>query len=121
MLDKLSGAVEQTAEYLYQRGATVSALSGNPTEVVALFERAVAADPKHSGALFGLAMENDRRGNDDIALDLYERSVATLSGPRRHAAEPGRAVRRSQQYEQARQCYQRILERIRIIRGHGCS
>ena len=74
ILDKLSGAVEQTAEYLYQRGATVSALGGNPTEVVALFERAVAADPKHAGALFGLAMENDRHGNDDTAIDLYERS-----------------------------------------------
>ena len=65
ILDKLSGAVEQTAEYLYQRAATVSVLSGNPAEVVALYERAVAADPKHAGALFGLAMENDRHGNDD--------------------------------------------------------
>ena len=43
-LDKLSGAVEQTAEYLYQRAATVSALGGNPTEVIALYERAVDAD-----------------------------------------------------------------------------
>ena len=49
-LDALSGAVEQTAEYLYQRGATVAAISGNPTEVVALFERAVEVDPHHSGA-----------------------------------------------------------------------
>ena len=30
VLDKLSGAVEQTAEYLYQRGATVASLGGNP-------------------------------------------------------------------------------------------
>src|SRR6185295_11160178 len=74
-LDALSGAVEQTAEYLYQRGATVSALGGSPSEVVALFERAVEADPNHAGALFGLAKENDRRGNDDIAIDLYERSA----------------------------------------------
>ena len=35
-LDTLSGAVEQTAEYLYQRAATVAALGGNPTEVIAL-------------------------------------------------------------------------------------
>ena len=49
-LDKLSGAVEQTAEYLYQRGATVAALGGNPTEVIALFERAVEADGRHPGA-----------------------------------------------------------------------
>ena len=49
-LDSLSGAIEQTAEYLYQRAATVAVLGGNPHEVVALYERAVEADPKHSGA-----------------------------------------------------------------------
>ncbi len=43
-LDELSGAVEQTAGYLYQRAATVAALGGKPEEVVALYERAVDAD-----------------------------------------------------------------------------
>ena len=76
MLDGLSGAVEQTAEYLYQRSATVAALGGNPQEVVALLERAVEVDPGHPGALFGLAMENDRRGNDDAAMDLYQKSAS---------------------------------------------
>jgi DNA-directed RNA polymerase subunit alpha len=28
------------------------------------------------GALFGLAWENDRHGNDDVALDLYQRCVS---------------------------------------------
>src|SRR5690606_610666 len=50
LLDTLSGAVEQTAEYLYQRGATIAKLGGNPQEVVALFERAVDTDPRHAGA-----------------------------------------------------------------------
>ena len=37
---------------LYQRGAsTVASLGGNPEEVVALYERAVEADPAHPGAL----------------------------------------------------------------------
>ena len=36
VLDSLSGAIEQTAEYLAQRAATVSALGGNPQEVIAL-------------------------------------------------------------------------------------
>src|SRR6185312_11649095 len=56
VLDSLSGAVEQTADYLYQRAATVAAIGGNPAEVVALYERAVDVDPRHPGALFGLAM-----------------------------------------------------------------
>ena len=75
-LDNLSGAVEQTAEYLYQRATTVGTLKGNPDEVVALLERAVECDGLHSGALFGLARENDRRGNDDEAFHLYQRAAA---------------------------------------------
>jgi DNA-directed RNA polymerase subunit alpha len=74
-LDHLSGAVEQTADYLYQRGACVSALGGNTAEVIALYERAVEADGNHVGALFGLALENDRYGNDDAALRFYQRSA----------------------------------------------
>ena len=120
-LDKLSGAVEQTAEYLYQRGATVSSLQGSPAEVVALFERAVAADPKHAGALFGLAMENDRHGNDDAAIDLYERSYRAI---RRHVGSLlnlGVLYEDRIQYDQALTCYQRILECIRTIRAPGCT
>lgn len=109
-LDALSGAVEQSAEYLYQRGATVSALSGNPTEVVALFERAVSVDPKHSGALFGLAMENDRRGNDETALDLYERSVARYPSHIGSLLNLGILYEDRAQYEKAYTCYQRVLE-----------
>src|SRR5437773_7409700 len=78
VLDKLSGAVEHSAEYLYQRGATVASIGGNPTEVIALFERAVESDDKHAGALFGLAVENDRRGNDELALQLYQRAAGTF-------------------------------------------
>jgi DNA-directed RNA polymerase subunit alpha len=110
LLDNLSGAVEQTAEYLYQRGATVSALGGNPTEVVALFERAVEVDPGHSGALFGLAVENDRRGNDDYALDLYQRSAARFPAHVGALLNLGIMYEDRQQFEKARQCYQRILD-----------
>jgi DNA-directed RNA polymerase subunit alpha len=110
VLDKLSGAVEQTAEYLYQRGATVSALSGNPSEVVALFERAVAIDPKHAGALFGLAMENDRHGNDDTAIELYERSVARFPAFVGSLLNLGILYEDRNQYDRALGCYQRILD-----------
>jgi DNA-directed RNA polymerase subunit alpha len=109
-LDKLSGAVEQTAEYLYQRGATVSTLHGNPTEVVKLYERAVEADGRHAGALFGLAIENDRYGNDETALDLYERSVARYPAHLGALLNLGILYEDRQQYERAQQCYQRILD-----------
>ncbi|HEX3725299.1 MAG TPA: DNA-directed RNA polymerase subunit alpha C-terminal domain-containing protein [Pirellulales bacterium] len=109
-LDSLSGAVEQTAEYLFQRGATISALGGNPSEVIALFERAVDADPNHVGALFGLAKENDRRGNDEVALDLYERSAAQFPTYVGTLLNLGVLYEDRQQYDRAAQCYLRILD-----------
>jgi DNA-directed RNA polymerase subunit alpha len=110
LLDALSGAVEQTAEYLYQRGATVAVLGGNPTEVVALFERAVEIDPGHSGALFGLGMENDRRGNDEMALDLYQRAAMRFPTHVGALLNLGILYEDRLQFEKARQCYQRILD-----------
>jgi DNA-directed RNA polymerase subunit alpha len=109
-LDSLSGAVEQSAEYLYQRGATVAAIGGNPREVAALFERAVDVDPNHPGALFGLAVENDRYGNDEVALDLYERSVAQFPPSVGNLLNLGILYEDRQQYDRAQQCYQRILD-----------
>jgi DNA-directed RNA polymerase subunit alpha len=109
-LDGLSGAVEQTAEYLFQRGSSVAALGGNPSEVVALFERAVEADPNHSGALFGLAKENDRRGNDEAAVDLYERSAAQFPTYIGTLINLGVLFEDRLQFDKAQQCYQRILD-----------
>ena len=115
-LDNLSGAIEQTADYLYQRGATVAHLGGNPLEVVKLFERAVDSDGSHPGALFGLAMENDRRGNDERALDLYERSVAQFPPHIGSLLNLGMLYEDRQQYDRAQQCYQRILD---VFPNHG--
>ncbi len=109
-LDNLFGAVEQTAEYLYQRGATVAALGANPEEAVALYERAVDTDPNHAGALFGLALENDRRGNDDVALDLYERSTARFPTSVGALLNLGLLYEDSERYDRAARCYQRVLD-----------
>lgn len=109
-LDKLSGAVEQTAEYLYQRGSTVAALGGNPTEVIALFERAVEVDGRHPGALFGLAIENDRRGNDDTALSLYQRAAATFPTNVGTLINLGLLYEDKQQFDRAELCYRRVLD-----------
>lgn len=109
-LDGLSGAIEQTAEYLAQRAATVAALGGNPSEVVALYERAVEADRNHPGALFGLAMENDRHGNDDTALELYKRAADRLPSHIGTLLNLGLLHEDREQYEKAAQCYQRVLD-----------
>lgn len=112
VLDDLSGAVEQTAEYLAQRAATIAALGGNPEEVVALYERAVQADADHPGALFGLALENDRRGNDRQALELYERAVSRFPPHLGPLLNLGIMYEDMEQFDRAAQCYQRILDAI---------
>jgi DNA-directed RNA polymerase subunit alpha len=109
-LDKLSGAVEQTAEYLYQRAATVAAIGGNPSEVIALYERAVEVDGRHAGALFGLAVENDRRGNDETALQLYQRASGTFPTNVGALINLGLLYEDRQQFDRAAVCYQRVLE-----------
>jgi len=109
-LNALSGAVEQTADYLYQRAATVAALAGNGEEVVALLERAVSADENHAGALFGLALQNDRHGNDGYARELYERAASQFPTHVGTLLNLGVLYEDMQFYDKARQCYQRILD-----------
>jgi DNA-directed RNA polymerase subunit alpha len=108
-LDKLSGAIEQTAEYLYQRGVTVSAL-GQSDEAIRLYERAVTADKKHSGALFGLAVESERRGNDETALELYKQAASNFPTNVGTLLNLGLLYEDLEQYQQAMICYQRIID-----------
>ncbi len=95
---------------LDQRGATVAVLGGNPAEVVALYERAVEADRKHAGALFGLALENDRHGNDETALELYKQSAARFPTHVGALLNLGLMYEDRGQFERAVQCYRRVLD-----------
>lgn len=110
VLDSLSGAVESTAEYLYQRGATIASLTSNPMEMIALYERAVETQPNHAGALFGLALENDRRGNDERALQLYLRATATFPPHLGSLMNLGLLFEDRNQFDKAQQNYLRILD-----------
>ena len=110
ILDNMFGPVEQTAEYLYQRGATIAAMTDNPEEVCKLYERAVDANDQHAGALFGLALENDRRGNDERAIELYQRAAAVFPANIGALLNLGILYEDHDQYERAARCYDRILE-----------
>lgn len=110
LLDSLSGAIEQTTEYLAQRAATVAAIGGNPQEVVALYERAVEVDGNHPGALFGLAVESDRRGNDEEALELYRRAAEQIPTHVGTLLNLGILYEDREEFQKAAQCYQRILD-----------
>ena len=109
-LDALQGAVEQTAEYLYQRACTVSALNGDTNEVIALLERAVQSDDLHPGALFGLALSNDRHGNDELALEYYRKAASRFPAHVGSLLNLGILYEDVGEYEKAQKCYQRILD-----------
>ena len=110
ILDNMFGPIEQSAEYLYQRGATIAARTDNPDEVCKLYERAVELDEQHAGALFGLALENDRRGNDEKAIELYQRAAAVFPTNVGALLNLGLLYEDHEQYERAARCYDRILE-----------
>jgi len=124
-LDMLQGAVEQTAEYLYQRGAALSQLlydeEGNilTEQAVKLYARAVKADKRHSGALFGLAMEYERRGYDDDLpgkdpdedpLSLYKRAISRFPTHSGALFNLGVLYEDLGLYDQAVVCFQRIAD-----------
>ncbi|MDO4569615.1 MAG: DNA-directed RNA polymerase subunit alpha C-terminal domain-containing protein [Planctomycetia bacterium] len=109
MLDDLSGAVQHSAEYLYQRGVTALACGCPNNEVGNWFSRAVEANPLHAGALFGLAKENDRRGNDDEALELYKRAAAQFPSYVGALINLGLMYEDRGENDLAVQCYERVL------------
>ncbi len=110
ILDSLSGAVEHTAEYLYQRGATAAKMGAESIEVVTWYERAVEANGTHPGALFGLALENDRRGNDATALQLYKRAASQFPAHVGSLINLGLIYEDRNELDQAAKCYERVLE-----------
>ena len=127
IMDNMFGPIEQTAEYLYQRGATIAALGNNPNEVIALYERAVELDDNHPGALFGLGLENDRRGNDEKAIELYQRAAAVFPTNIGALLNLGLLYEDHDQNERAARCYDRILEsyptheKARLYRGDAIA
>lgn len=110
ILDNMFGPVEQTSEYLYQRGATIALRGDNPDEVIRLYERAVEVDERHCGALFGLGLENDRRGNDEKAIELYQRAASVFPTNVGVLLNLGILYEDYEQYDRAKGCYDRILE-----------
>jgi DNA-directed RNA polymerase subunit alpha len=110
LLDNIFGPVEQTAEYLYQRGATVAAVGGSLSETCTLYQRAINLDGKHAGALFGLALENDRLGNDLEAFELYKRAASVFPAHVGTLINLGIMYEDRNDFGRAQACYRRVLE-----------
>lgn len=110
LLDNIFGPVEQTAEYLYQRGATVASVGGSLSETLALYQRAITVDPRHAGALFGLALENDRLGNDDDSFEYYKRAASVFPANVGTLINLGVIYEDRNDFSRAQACYKRVLD-----------
>ncbi|QDV44574.1 DNA-directed RNA polymerase subunit alpha [Stieleria neptunia] len=110
LLDDIFGPAEQTAEYMYQRAATVAGVGGRRDEAITLYQRAVQTDENHAGALFGLAWENDRMGNDEEALRLYERAAKAFPTGVGALINLGLIYEDRNEFDKAQMCYKRILD-----------
>lgn len=114
-LDQAEAALKQAglegarrADYSYQMGCILSD-RGDTYGAIEYFERAVDMDSHHAQALFRLAGENARYGNDSEAIRLYEQS---LSRPPFHLGaliNLGLLYEDKGQYSAAAFCFRRVL------------
>ncbi len=110
ILDNIFGPVEQHPEYPYQRAATLASIGGNLPEVIALYQRALQHNPKHGGALFGLALEYDRMGSDQSAFELYQKGASVIPSHIGTLLNLGLMYEDRNDYNRAQGCYRRVLE-----------
>jgi len=96
------------AEYSYQMGC-ILADQCNTAAAVESFERAIDMDPHHSRALFHLALENARHGNDEEAIRLYEQSLSRPPQFLGALLNLGLLYEDSENYSAAEFCFRRVL------------
>jgi len=114
-LDQAEAALKQAglegarrADYSYQMGCILSD-RGDTYGAIEYFERAVDMDSHHAQALFRLAGENARYGNDNEAIRLYEQA---LSRPPYHLGalmNLGLLYEDKGNYSAAAFCFRRVL------------
>ena len=111
MLDGLSGAVEQTAEYLYQRGATVGGSRRQPARSrrPARASRRSRSRPSRRALRpgDGKRSSRQRRCRDGPLPEVGRRAFRRTSA---RCSTSASCIEDRQQFERARQCYQRILD-----------
>jgi DNA-directed RNA polymerase subunit alpha len=79
-------------------------------EAINFYQRAVQTDENHAGALFGLALEYDRMGNDEECLALYERAAKAFPTGLGALINLGLIYEDNNQFDKAQLCYKRILD-----------
>lgn len=97
-----------SAEFHFQQGCLLAA-DGETIEAAAEFEKALAIDKDHNGALFQLAYINDTHGNDELAVDYYRRCTERPPVPLEAWINLGILYEDEMRFRDAEQCYRQVL------------
>ncbi|WZO99479.1 DNA-directed RNA polymerase subunit alpha C-terminal domain-containing protein [Isosphaeraceae bacterium EP7] len=108
LLDTLETGSGGTAEYHFQLGSLLT-LEGDITGAVSEFEKAIASDRQHTGALFELAYYNDLNGNDGEALEYYRECLKRPPVPMAALINLGVLYEDRMEFREAEKCYRQVL------------
>jgi DNA-directed RNA polymerase subunit alpha len=108
LLAELQKQGASSAEYHFQQGSILS-LDGELVLAAAEFEKALAMDKDHNGALFELAYINDLHGNDDTAIDYYKRCTEHPPVPLAAWVNLGVLYEDEMRFRDAENCYRQVL------------
>lgn len=110
VLDAASGDQAEAAALLAARAAVGVESSAPVEKAFAQLEKAVAADPGEPLALFCLGVLHDRLGNDDEAIDCYQRSLQRYPATVGALINLGLLYEDRDEFSKAQECYRRILD-----------
>jgi DNA-directed RNA polymerase subunit alpha len=109
ILDGLEKTAGNAAEFSYQRGSLLAA-EGELAAAAVEFEKTLAADRDHTGALFELAYINDLFGNDEVAVDYYKRCTSRPPVPLAALINLGVLYEDEMKFRDAEACYRQVLQ-----------
>jgi len=109
LIRSTGGDGARLAEYSYQMGCILSD-RGDTFGAIEYFERAVDMDPNHQRALFALAVQNSRHGDDDEAIQLYERCLSRPPFYLGALLNLGLLYEDRENYAAAQYCFERVLK-----------
>lgn len=109
MIRSTGGEGARLAEYSYQMGC-ILADRGDTFGAIEYFERAVDMDPHHQRALFALAVQNSRHGDDEEAIKLYERCLSRPPFYMGALLNLGLLYEDKELYTAAQYCFERVLK-----------
>ncbi|MDB5351156.1 MAG: DNA-directed polymerase, alpha subunit/40 kD subunit [Planctomycetota bacterium] len=108
LLAKLEPTAGNSAEFHYQNGSLLSA-DGELIAAAAEFEKTLASERDHSGALFELAYISDLYGNDEAAVEYYKQCLRRPPVPLAAWINLGVLYEDEMRFRDAEQCYRQVL------------